>query len=104
MSRKDMMKLFQEAVNEIFRDPDTNFLRDGITHDLKVKRGKNDHRTCFLFNVYDDEDRKLLTFKVYDKVLELISRDGTNLVGSKCATIVGSKRKVNLFSHKLQRS
>ena len=47
MSRKDMMKLFQEAVNEIFRDPDTNFLRDGITHDLKVKRGKNDHRTCF---------------------------------------------------------
>ena len=50
----------------------------------------------------DDEDRKLFTIKVYDKVLELISRNGKNLVGSKCAMIVGSKKKVNYFSRKLQ--
>ena len=97
-----MKKVLQQEVSQIFNDLDINFLSHGMTGDLTVKNGKNTHRTCFQYGVYDDEDRKLFTIKVYDKVLELISRNGKNLVGSKCATIVGSKKKVNCFSRKLQ--
>ena len=99
---KKMKEVLQQEVSLIFNDLDMNFLRHGLTGDLIVKKGKNNHRTCFQFGVYDDDDRKLFTIKVYDKVLELISRDGKNLVGSRCRTIVGSQRKFNDFSRKLQ--
>ena len=99
---KKMKEVLQGEVSQIFNDLDMNFLSHGITGDLTVKKGKNNHGACFQYGVYDDEDRKLFTIKVYDKVLELISRNGKNLVGSKCSTIVGSKNKVNYFSRKLQ--
>ena len=99
---KEMKKVLQQEVSQIFNDLDMNFLSHGMTGDLTVKKGKNSHSSCFQFGVYDDEDRKLFTIKVYDKVLELISRDGRNLVGSRCRTIVGSQRKFNDFSRKLQ--
>ena len=99
---KEMKKVLQGEVGRIFNDLEMNFLSHGMTGDLTVKKGKNNHRTCFQFGVYDDEDRKLFTIKVYDKILELNSRDGRNLVGSRCRTIVGSQRNFNDFSRKLQ--
>ena len=45
---------------------------------------------------------KLLVIKVYDKVLDLIARDGINLVGSRISTILGSSRKLGLFEKLLR--
>jgi|LakMenEpi03Aug12_release.lakeMendotaPanAssembly.Ray.scaffolds.fasta_scaffold2157161_1 hypothetical protein len=38
-----------------------------------------------------------MNIKLYDKILELIGRDGCMLVGSKIKEIVGSKRMIGKF-------
>ena len=47
---------------------------------------------------------KLLVVKVYDKVLDLIARDGINLVGSRISTILGSSRQLGLFEKRLRKA
>ena len=58
--------------------------------DLKVMRGDNIIETCYQYTVKDQEGEKLLAIKFYDKVLDLVARDGCHLVGSRIATILGS--------------
>ena len=45
---------------------------------------------------------KLLVVKVYDKVLDLIARNGCQLVGSRISTILGSSRQLGLFEKRLR--
>ena len=46
---------------------------------------------------------KLLVIKVYDKVLDLMTRNGSHLVGSRIATILGSSRQLSLFEKRLRK-
>ena len=74
----DTMKdILQTEITRIFNDYDQNFLCHGLTGDLTVKKGSNCLASCFQFNVLDDDYDKLFTIKVYDKILDLISRDGS---------------------------
>ncbi len=45
-----------------------------------------------------------MNIKLYEKVLELIGRDGFKLVGSKIKEIVGSKRSVGKFENRFKKA
>ena len=53
--------------------------------------------TCYQYAVLDDNEDKLLNIKVYDKTLDLIGRDGIQMVGSRLRYILGSKGQYNSF-------
>ena len=72
-----MKEILEPEINRIFNTYDENFLQHGMTGDLTVRKGSNCLASCFQFDVYDDDYDKLFTLKVYDKILDLISRDGS---------------------------
>ena len=61
---------------------ETNFLTGSEIGDIRVTKGGNTLSTCFQFDVKDSDGAKILTIKVYDKIMDLISREATHLVGS----------------------
>ena len=54
-------------------------------------RGNNNLDTCYQYAVVDEKNDKLLNVKVYDKFLDLIGRDGIQMVGSRVGNILGCK-------------
>ena len=52
----------------------------------------------------DEDDDQILVVKIYDKVLSLVSKDGSKTVGSKVATILGSKRELTVFEKRINRA
>ena len=46
-AKYEMQTILQCEMFRIFNDLDKNFLSHGMTGDLTVKKGKNDHRSCF---------------------------------------------------------
>ena len=49
----------------------------------------------------DSENDKLLNIKIYDKLLDLVSRDGTQAVGSRLYHIIGGNEQVNEFTKRV---
>ena len=43
----EMKEILQSEVRYIFNDFNTNFLSNGVTGDVKVKKNKNCLKTCF---------------------------------------------------------
>ena len=74
---KIMKEILEPEVNRIFNSYDENFLLHGMTGDLTVRKGNNCLSSCYQFDVYDDDSDRLFTIKVYDKILDLLSRDGS---------------------------
>ena len=54
-------------------------------------RGNNNLDTCYQYAVVVEKNDKLLNVKVYDKFLDLIGRDGIQMVGSRVGNILGCK-------------
>ena len=50
-----------------------------------------------------DGDR-LLVVKLYDKLLDLIARDGSHIVGSRINTILGSKQQLSTFDSRIRKA
>ena len=42
--------------------------------------------------------------KIYDKIQELVARDGINLVGGKISTILGSTMNIGLFEKRIRKA
>ena len=92
------------AIQQIFSTDRTNFLALTTLSDLEVIRGDNNLDTCFQYVIQDDDGRKLMVVKLYDKLLDLMTRDGTQLVGSRMATILGSKQYLSLFEKRIRKA
>ena len=60
--------------------------------------------TSYQFVVEDDERNKLLTVKIYDKVLDLISREASKTVGSRMSMIIGSKNKLGELEKSIRKA
>lgn len=52
----------------------------------------------------DEYGDKLLVVKIYDKLLDLIARDGCHIVGSKLTTILGAKRLLTQFEKRIRKA
>ena len=99
-----MKRLVFNAVKEVFVNNRSNFLSVGRVLDLEVVRGENNLDTCYQYAVKDANKNKILNVKIYDKMLDLVARDGCKRVGSKIATILGKLDKPNSFGKRLSRS
>ena len=67
-------------------------------------RGDNNLDTCFQYCVKDCKGDKLLVVKAYDKIQELVARDGSHLVGSRIRTILGSTKGLGLFEKRIRKA
>ena len=84
--------LVSTAIQEVFGSKQFNFLDKSILAGLKIMRGDNCLETCFQHKILDSDNEKLLQLKTYDKVMDLVGRDGSHLVGSRIDTVLGSKQ------------
>lgn len=75
----------------MFSTNSCNFLSLSSISGLRVIRGNNNLDTCYQYAVVDEKNDKLLNVKVYDKFLDLIGRDGIQMVGSRVGNILGCK-------------
>ena len=55
-----------------------------------TRRGDNNLATCYQYAVQDGDRCKVLNVKFYEKIIDLISREGSLPVGSRIAKIVGA--------------
>ena len=99
-----MKKLVTNSINEIFVNNNSNFLSVTSILDLYVVRGDNILDFCYQYAVKDANKRKILNIKIYDKMIDLVAREGCKKVGSKIATILGKEDKPNLFGKRLSKS
>lgn len=60
---------------------------------LRVCLGDNRLDTCFQYQIKDVSGGKLLNIKIYDKFLDLIGRDGYQIIGSRFDRVIGAKRE-----------
>ena len=99
-----MKDILRHQVSEIFSQRDTNFLALNALPELLVCRGNNILDTCFQYVVKGNEGEHLLTVKVYDKIMDLFAREGSHLVGSRVAEILGSRYQLSIFNRKLSQA
>ena len=67
-----MKEALRDEIRQIFSSVHTNFLSTNMLSDLRVTKGGNSFASCLQFDIKDDNGVKLLTIKVYDKVIDLI--------------------------------
>ena len=96
-----IQELLASSINQIFDTTDTNFLSLSRIPELSVKRGDNNLDTCFQYVASDKETKKLLFVKAYDKLIDLIAREGSFMVGSRASVILGSKHHLGKFEKKI---
>ena len=96
-----MRETLKDELEHILSYGETNFLSFHTIGDLTITKGQNNLETCFQFDVKDDDGDKILTVKVYDKDIDLISRDGSKMVGSKTNAVVCSKLKMSILNQRL---
>ena len=67
-------------------------------------RGDNNLATCYQYAVQDGDRCKVLNVKFYEKIIDLISREGSLPVGSRVSKIVGSTPIKDALHHKVRES
>ena len=97
-------KLLNDLVGRVFCGDDTNFLSLTKVEDLRVHSGENNLDSCKQFQIKDGEHCKIMIVKFYDKLLDLVAREGTHQVGSRMATVLGSSHKLSVFNKRLSSS
>jgi len=94
---KEIGEILGQTITEVFQAESHNFLSLGSISDLRVIRGDNNLDTCYQYAVVDGQADKLLNVKMYDKTLDLIGRDGTQMIGSRLDHVLGSSGQYNAF-------
>ena len=60
--------------------------------------------TCYQYAVTNETGCKVLGIKFYDKMIDLIGREATLLVGSRVSSIVGSCHSKDAFNERLRQT
>ena len=102
--RNEISQLLSRVIEQVFNDNHTNFLALGSISGLHVTQGSNNLDTCYQYTVLSEGNDKLLNIKMYDKTLDLIGRDGTQMVGSRLSQILGCRGQYNTFIKRVCRA
>jgi len=86
-----------EELPRILNCPGSNFVSSGQLGEVKVFNGDNILNSCFQYVVRDQQGENILVVKLYDKILNLVAKDGCKVVGSRLSTILGCKRDITKF-------
>ena len=101
---QEISQQLSRTIEQVFSTNSSNFLSLNSVSGLRVIRGDNNLDTCYQYAVVDKEKDKLLNIKVYEKTLDLISRDGIQMVGSRLGNILGCKGQYNTFIKRVCRA
>ena len=71
---------------------------------LTVRNGSNSLESCFQYRVVDDEQAQLLVVKFYDKLMDLIGREGYHQVGSRLPSVLGCTYGLSVFQKEISRT
>ena len=93
--------LLREELEALFCVTGTNFLSRLPIPGIRVTKGDNSLNSCCQYAVADAEKTKLLNVKVYDKILDMLGREGTHLVGSRLKNVLGSKYDVDMLDKRV---
>jgi hypothetical protein len=80
-----------------------DFSNDGVRLP-SVTIGKNGLDTSFQFRISDEKRRLFMVVKIYDKIADLVAREGTHPIGSRINEVIGCKRKLDKFNRRLRAS
>ena len=89
--------LLDQAITKVFSDKSLNFLSLNNISDFHVVNGNNNLETCYQYAILNEQNEKQLNIKFYDKMLDLIGRDGIQKVGTRLDHILGSHGQYNTF-------
>ena len=87
----------KECVAEVLGSTFLNFLTLGTLDSQKTQDGVNNLNSCFQYEVKTESGDKLLNIKVYDKLLDLVGRDGMKLVSTRLPTVLGARHRLGAF-------
>ena len=97
-----MSGLLQGVMDYICARPGENLYPQGLDGCFTVKKGDNTIQTCFQYAVMDRNQDKVMTLKIYDKTLDLMSREGTKAVGSRFSNILGSNQTPGILEESVR--
>ena len=60
--------------------------------------------TCRKFNILDQKGKLVMVLKFYDKIADLLGKDGYRLVGSKMKKVIGATREIDEFQSKIRKA
>ena len=86
---------------DVFESRETNFLSLFRFGDVVITSGDNNLDSCFQYYVKRERGAGLLKVKLYDKMLDLVARDGSNLVGSRLKAALGAKDHLSMFERRV---
>ena len=86
----------------IFTSGQPNFLSLHCISNLKVVRGHNILDTCYQYHVKNDRNVRILNVKIYDKMIDMLSREDCHTIGTRTSNIIGSKHHLDSFDIKLR--
>ena len=89
---------------DVFENGPSNFLSLSRFGDVVVTNGDNNLDSCFQYYVKRARGARLLKVKLYDKLLDLAARDGSNLVGSRLKAALGAKDHLSMFERRVRRA
>jgi hypothetical protein len=96
----------QEKLVETVVAPEFTSLVSTITGNLNdqltITKGNNNLDTCFQYRAKDNLGFNVMNVKFYDKVIDLISREGSHNIGSRFRHIIGSSRSMGTFEERLR--
>ena len=64
---------------------------------LVVRTGDNNLHSCLQYRILDVDGVELLNIKFYDKIMDLVGRDGYSQVSSRLHTILGCGHHLSMF-------
>lgn len=103
-ARMILKEKLQGFVEEQIYEEKFEFFTQNCPPELAVRVGNNNLDTCSAFNIKDPEGVKYMTVKMYNKVLDLMSRDGTKPVGSRFNIALGCQRNLDVLAHRVKRT
>ena len=73
---EDIKQVLKDHITDVLNCKETNFVSTQNIGPVTVKLGSNIIPSCYQYTVHDQHKRKILTVKLYDKIIDLVSRDG----------------------------
>ena len=101
---KLIQKLLQDLVVNLMGNNQLNYYSHQGPIGLEVEPADGTLSTCYRYDVIDQNKNQLLIVKFYDKMLDLVGREGCTLIGTNFPKLIGSTNHINAFQQKLRKA
>ena len=101
---KLMQALLQDLVLNLMGRNQLNYFSHQSPAGLQVEPAGGTLSTCYRYDVIDQNKNQLLIVKIYDKMLDLVGREGCTFIGTNLPKLIGSTNHIDAFQQKLRKA